>query len=140
MKRAIVFGISFAILVYTILFVYAFVISPPLKEKSASKWIENEKKKEIKFMGINVCKECHYEVYQKLIAGNHSTVSCEACHGVGREHALTRSPESVEIKKEESWELCLKCHVEIPANKAVETITPEHAKGVYCVVCHDAHK
>ncbi|RLI83641.1 hypothetical protein DRP07_03095 [Archaeoglobales archaeon] len=140
MKKAVIFGLAFAAIVYIALLSYVLIISMPSKEESKEKWIETEKEKEISFAGMDVCRECHFETYKVLMSGNHSTVSCEACHWVGKEHVIKKDAESVKIKRNESWDLCLKCHLKTPANKIKTIIPSEHAKGLYCVVCHEPHK
>ena len=39
------------------------------------------------FAGKKACDECHSDILHKLAADAHKTLSCEACHGVSREHA-----------------------------------------------------
>ena len=37
--------------------------------------------------GKKACDECHSDILHKLAGDAHKTLSCEACHGVSRDHA-----------------------------------------------------
>ncbi len=85
-----------------------------------------------------VCKECHAEIFKKIVAGNHSSVACEDCHGAGYEHIIYRDSASIVI--DDSRETCMVCHKDIPGRKAVKVVSEEHHQGVKCFVCHDPHE
>ncbi len=39
------------------------------------------------FAGKQACAECHADILKAMDSGPHKTLSCEACHGVSRDHA-----------------------------------------------------
>lgn len=125
----------FVLAVYSVLLVYVFGLAPYITKKSMENWTEIEGSREKKFLDTKICAECHYKVFKGL--KNHSSVSCEACHGAGAKHAITRSKEYIKIDR--SREFCLKCHLDIPGRNAVKTVNITHHKGVLCVVCHNPH-
>ena len=134
--RTIILGIAFALVVYFILFAYVFGFSPIVTSSSQSKWLETELSKEPKFSDTSICKECHYQLYTGM--KNHSSVSCEACHGPGVEHTIKRSHDTITINR--TRDACLKCHLEIGGRTAIHTVNETHHPGIFCVVCHNPHK
>ena len=68
----------------------AFLTPPSFGEYG---WYRGEALEEIAsrtpvFAGKKACDECHSDILHKLAADAHKTLSCEACHGVSREHAI----------------------------------------------------
>ena len=135
-SKTVVLSLAFAALVYLILFIYVFGISPQVKQESVATWISIEKSHELRYSDTKICLECHYEIYSGL--KNHSKVDCEACHGYGVEHTLKRSKES--IKVERNRDFCLKCHLDLPGRNVIETVNETHYQGILCVVCHNPHR
>jgi len=136
-KKVIVLSLILAIVIYGVLLIYVFAVSPSIKEKSISKWIQKEVSREPKYKEREICSECHFEVYKMLIEGNHSSLECEVCHGVGDKHTIYRTKESIRV--DDSRDSCLVCHKSIPGRKAIATVGEDHYVGVKCVVCHNTH-
>ncbi len=136
-KKVILLSLAFAILVYGVLLTYVFAISPMIKEKSVATWIKTEESRKVKYEQKEVCEQCHYQIYLKLMNGNHSSLECEVCHGAGYKHTMYRNEESITIN--DSRDACLICHEDIKGRKAIETVPEDHHAGVKCVVCHSPH-
>jgi hypothetical protein len=114
------------------------------------------------------CGECHTTGWKKTgpdgphqdnLPGIYGTfsepgVTCEACHGPGSRHVVTNS--RVDIKKDNSSELCGTCHYRDKKHRILasvsggkgfiqhheqydEMISAGH-KVLKCVTCHDPHK
>jgi excinuclease UvrABC ATPase subunit len=138
MKKKVLFlSFLFALLVYGVLFTYVFAISPIIKEKSISGWLVEEETKKPKYMEKFVCGECHFEVYKALISGNHSSLECEVCHGVGYDHSRYRTADSIVV--DSSRDACLTCHKDVEGREVIHTVGEDHHTGVKCVVCHSPH-
>lgn len=134
-RKTIVLGLTFAVAVYSILFIYVFGFAPMVTNNSQLSWIERELSKEIKFSDTGICKECHYQLY--LGMKNHSAVNCEACHGPGAEHTVKRTSATIAVNR--SRDACLKCHLDIEGRNVITTVSEKHHPGIFCVVCHDPH-
>ena len=67
------------------------------------------------FAGKKACDECHSDILHKLAADAHKTLSCEACHGVSREHG--DNPDILPDKATGSH--CIRCHEANPARPDV---------------------
>lgn len=135
-RKTLLLGVGFGVAVYLLLFIYSYAISPVITSGSQSKWLEVEVSKQPKFSDTQICKECHYNLYTGM--KNHSTVSCEACHGIGSEHVVKRSADTIKVDR--SRDFCLNCHLDVGGRGAVTTVSEKHNPGIYCVVCHDPHK
>ncbi len=48
-KKVIVLSLILAIVIYGVLLIYVFAVSPSIKEKSISKWIQKEVSREPKY-------------------------------------------------------------------------------------------
>lgn len=92
----------------------------------------------ISYGGKKACDECHSEEYQKLIQGDHKTLSCEACHGPGQAHI--ENPDLGLVKL--SFSHCLRCHEMNPSRpKWLKQIkSREHYAGERCTECHAPHE
>lgn len=88
--------------------------------------------------GRESCESCHAEAAKKVASYEHKTVSCEICHGVGKEHA-----ENSEIKTARiSDQGCLRCHERDPSRPTwlKQVNSQVHYKGERCIECHIAHQ
>jgi cbb3-type cytochrome oxidase cytochrome c subunit len=90
------------------------------------------------FAGKKACEECHSDQVQKLAKYEHKTLSCESCHGVGREHA--DNPDIAIVKL--TFSHCVRCHEADPSRpKWLKQInTREHYTGQRCTECHIPHQ
>ncbi len=89
------------------------------------------------FAGKQSCdKNCHAKALDMLAKGEHKTVSCEACHGICREHVEDRQVKVV------SHVRCTRCHEADPARspwiKQIES--RKHYSGQRCTECHVPHQ
>ena len=89
------------------------------------------------FAGKQACDECHSDQLQKLARFEHKTLSCEACHGVSREHA--ENPDILPIKLTGSH--CIRCHEANPSRPKwfKQIVVKEHYAGK-CTECHVPHQ
>jgi hypothetical protein len=85
------------------------------------------------------CAECHDEQAAQNAAGPHSKISCQTCHGPGREHL--DDPSTKNIQKPPVRETCLRCHEQRAARPHwhVQINEQEHADGAACGDCHSIH-
>lgn len=112
--------------------------------------------------GKKSCDECHSDVLQKLAKGEHKTLSCEACHGISRDHAenpdikagfikskTTTSQQQVVTPEGETKAVvlegftghhCNRCHEANPSKPAwfKQVVLKEHYTGK-CTECHVPH-
>jgi hypothetical protein len=99
---------------------------------------ENQEKQP-RYAGQDICQECHDDVFGLKSANEHSTISCETCHGPGLVH--TENQDSLPVKPSRR-EFCAKCHSLNAARSAtnVAMINPdEHNTGQDCQTCHNPH-
>jgi hypothetical protein len=115
--------------------------------------------------GRKACEECHSEIFPKLAKGEHKTVSCEACHGVSRDHAdnpdikpglIADHLENADIKSKSSAHsatnapavsgrftgtYCIRCHEANPSRPAwfKQIVVKDHYSGK-CIECHLPHQ
>jgi len=89
------------------------------------------------YVGKQGCGECHKEVLELLSLHEHRTLSCESCHGIGREHALDPDHQGV-VKLSDTG--CMRCHQVNPSRPAwLKQITlQDHFEGS-CMECHLPH-
>jgi hypothetical protein len=89
------------------------------------------------YAGKKACDECHSDILHKLAADAHKTLSCEACHGVSREHG--DNPDILPDKATGSH--CIRCHEANPARPAwfKQIVVKDHYSGK-CTDCHVPHQ
>jgi cbb3-type cytochrome oxidase cytochrome c subunit len=89
------------------------------------------------FAGKQACDECHSDILQKLAKDAHRTLSCEACHGVSREHA--DNPDILPVKATGNY--CLRCHEANLARPSwfKQIVVKNHYSGK-CTECHLPHQ
>jgi hypothetical protein len=99
------------------------------------------------FAGKAACdKNCHGKTIEMLAKGEHKTVSCEACHGICREHVEDRQVEVKAAAPDGAREVrhvrCTRCHEADPARstwiKQIES--KKHYSGQRCTECHLPHQ
>jgi hypothetical protein len=80
---------------------------------------------------------CHADQGSKLSAGSHKSLSCEACHGPGGEHA--ENPD-VKLNKEVMVN-CIRCHEFNPSRPKwhKQVLVKDHYTGSKCIECHTPH-
>ena len=89
------------------------------------------------YAGKQACDECHSDQLQKLAKFEHQTLSCEACHGVSREHA--ENPDILPVKLTGSH--CIRCHEANPSRpKWFKQIVVRDHYGGKCTECHVPHQ
>ena len=89
------------------------------------------------YAGKQACDECHSDQLQKLAKFEHKTLSCEACHGVSREHA--ENPDILPVKLTGSH--CIRCHEANPSRPKwfKQIVVKDHYSGK-CTECHVPHQ
>jgi hypothetical protein len=89
------------------------------------------------YAGTQACDECHSDILQKLAKDAHRTLSCEACHGVSREHA--GNPDILPVKL--TGNHCIRCHEANPSRPGwfKQIVVKSHYSGK-CVECHVPHQ
>jgi hypothetical protein len=89
------------------------------------------------FAGKKACDECHSDILHKLAADAHKTLSCEACHGLSREHG--NNPDILPDKVTGSH--CIRCHEANLARPAwLKQIVVKDHYGPKCTECHVPHQ
>lgn len=94
--------------------------------------------RQVSFAGQTVCEGCHTDEHDKVAAGAHRGVHCEACHGPQAVHANDNDKKPVLPK---TPELCVQCH-EASAAKPKnfrQVVSAEHSGGEDCKSCHVPH-
>ena len=96
----------------------------------------------VKYLGHDVCVECHAEQGEALAASGHAIIQCENCHGPGTDHPETENPATMTIDR--SRALCLRCHADLGYPAGGRTVIPgidsaEHNGDKECAGCHDPH-
>ena len=112
------------------------------------------------YAGKKACEECHSDKLEQLAKGEHKTLSCEACHGVSRDHAANPDiksgvilhpgdteadagqPEEPRIDRvKETSNHCIRCHETNPSRPAwfKQIVVKEHYSGK-CTECHVPHQ
>jgi hypothetical protein len=89
------------------------------------------------YAGKQACDECHSDQLQKLAKFEHKTLSCEACHGVSREHA--DNPDVLPAKPADNH--CIRCHEANPSRPKwfKQIVAQDHYPGK-CTECHKPHQ
>jgi len=90
------------------------------------------------FAGRKACLECHEDIQAKLFKGEHKTIGCESCHGVGQEHVDNHDVKLIKIGDNG----CLRCHEASASRPAwLKQIDPkEHYREDKCTGCHVPHQ
>lgn len=102
------------------------------------------------YVGVDVCKTCHQEVYEKSFERTphfKTTLSdghgCESCHGPGAAHVagggdVTKIVSFKNLSRQESNTRCLSCHSE--KHEQRHFAGSAHASNnVGCMDCHSPH-
>ncbi len=101
----------------------------------------------VKYRGMEYCKDCHMEQYDKVSESKHRMVQCENCHGPAIEHPA----DPMKLIVDRTRELCHKCHAKLPYRPAEYSELPEgtiplkmhypdeHNRDIECGTCHDVH-
>lgn len=89
------------------------------------------------YAGKKSCDECHSDVLQKLGKFEHKNLSCEACHGVSKDHS--ENPDITPIKLTGSH--CIRCHEANPSRPKwfKQIVVKDHYSGK-CTECHIPHQ
>jgi hypothetical protein len=89
------------------------------------------------YAGRKACEVCHADQEQKLAKGQHQTLSCETCHGVGEQHV--EDPDITPTKLTGTH--CLRCHEANPSRPEwFKQITVKDHYSGKCADCHDPHQ
>lgn len=108
-----------------------------------------------KYVGSDVCKSCHQDVYQKFDLNPHAHLlaakttigeveahGCESCHGPGSAHVdaggdVSKIVNPKKLTPEKVSVLCRRCH---EAGDRSNFHRSEHLEnGVGCISCHSVH-
>jgi hypothetical protein len=92
------------------------------------------------YAGKKACEECHSDEYQKVLKGEHKTLSCEGCHGPGEAHA--GNPDNGDVKMQVlNFSHCVRCHEANPSRPKwhKQVVSKEHYAGTKCTECHVPH-
>lgn len=91
----------------------------------------------VEFAQSALCNDCHQDKYVSWQKGDHSTVSCENCHGPARTHLEKLEPLAVNPSKE----LCAVCHSELPSRPAdfPQIDAKKMSEQPNCTTCHNPH-
>jgi DmsE family decaheme c-type cytochrome len=103
-----------------------------------------------KYVGVDVCKTCHEEIYKKhfeltphfqtTLEGGHG---CESCHGPGSEHVegggdITKIIRFSTLSTQDATARCLSCHGDKLQQRHFSASS--HASSdVGCLSCHSPH-
>jgi hypothetical protein len=127
------------VIVVTYLVARAFLTPPSFGQLG---WYRGEALVEIAartpvYAGKQACDECHSDILQKLAKDSHRTLSCEACHGVSRDHA--ENPDIQPVKLTGSH--CIRCHEANPSRPGwfKQIVVKDHYGGK-CAECHIPHQ
>src|SRR5713101_4413033 len=107
------------------------------------------------FVGSNVCKTCHPDVwstfyknphYKSIAAGNlpAEQTGCESCHGPGKAHVEGRGGKATiiafsELDPKQVLDKCLRCHAETLSRANIRR-SSHTLSDVVCSGCHSIHK
>src|SRR5580692_2651280 len=110
--------------------------------------------KDSDYLGAEVCKTCHEEIYNSWektphwkttldTKGGPSHQGCEGCHGPGAAHVAGGGDKTkifvfTEHSTKEINERCLTCHA--GGNEHMHALNSVHTEnGVSCISCHSPH-
>lgn len=151
--------------IFVIIIITFFIVQWILKPKSFNEHgffrfdnVKEFQRQQVITQDINICRQCHNDIYQLHEKDAHYTVPCNDCHGAGNLHvAFYRKDEGSEnitkeqayLEKEYKLEGCLFCHRKL---KAKPTDYPqidqsEHYSFLHvikpetkCIECHSPHE
>ena len=93
--------------------------------------------REPSFAGRKACEECHSDQVNKVLKGEHKTLSCEGCHGPGQAHA-----DNPDVKIDRlNFGPCIRCHEANPSRPKwhKQIVARNHYTGSKCTECHVPH-
>ena len=95
---------------------------------------------DIKYVGPELCGDCHDDIDTLKRAGSHKDISCETCHGPGYKHVEDPTPSNIIQKNTRKF--CGKCHSKnVARSKLIKQVNiKEHNIDIHCVECHNPHK
>ena len=93
----------------------------------------------VKYVNRKACADCHDEQAKQNLAGPHSRISCQTCHGPGSEHIENPSTENILLPI--VAQTCVRCHARNGARPASfpQIEVKDHAGNKLCTVCHVTH-
>ncbi|MGI8743515.1 MAG: DmsE family decaheme c-type cytochrome [Bryobacteraceae bacterium] len=107
------------------------------------------------YVGSNVCKTCHPDVWLKFYKNPHfksiasgkespDKTGCEGCHGPGKAHVEGRGDKKAiiafsELKPKQVLDNCLRCHNETLSRANIRR-SSHSLNDVVCSNCHSIHK
>ncbi len=119
-----------------------FVIVPRAYFSTAihrSTTVDRETARTVNFAGMQACRECHDDIYEKKSKSFHRGLACEGCHGPSQKHA--EDPMSVKPYAPRDRKFCPVCHAYDPSRPTgFPQINPQtHNPLQACITCHDPH-
>jgi cytochrome c553 len=101
--------------------------------------VEREQAHELKYAGATQCADCHEAEVNQKKDGYHRNVSCETCHGPGKEH--TENPVDIKPPAPRDRQFCPTCHAYNQSRpKGFPQINPVmHNPLKPCITCHRPH-
>ncbi|MFH0988444.1 MAG: cytochrome c3 family protein [bacterium] len=131
--------IVFAVIIGLALLVRA-LLPAALKDTTLQReaTVHAEQAKPIHFVGALQCNECHEQNKVKG-RGYHGNLSCETCHGPGKDHI--ENPGEVKPELPRKREFCTNCHAYNPSRPTgFPQINPAmHNPLKPCISCHNPH-
>jgi DmsE family decaheme c-type cytochrome len=107
------------------------------------------------FLGSNVCKTCHPDVWLNFYRNAHyrgialgdqppERTGCESCHGPGKAHVEARGDKSAirafsQTTPRQTLDACLACHAKDFPRSEIRRSSHSQAE-VACTSCHSIHK
>lgn len=91
------------------------------------------------------CSDCHEDKYGIWEKSNHSSVSCENCHGPAKIHVEETKADVVETSAnlivDTSREMCGLCHARLFSRPSdfPQIDLEEHGEQAECITCHNPH-
>ncbi len=115
----------------------AFLVEYGFHPKSIEEDVAEWSSLPIQYVQSSVCLDCHQDKYSMWEKSNHSTVSCENCHGPAKPHLETGAGLIVDTSRE----LCGTCHARLVSRPSgfPQVDMAEMGKQAGCITCHDPH-
>jgi hypothetical protein len=109
--------------------------------------IEDWKKVQVKYQGMEYCKDCHDKNYASIKKSPHQSIQCENCHGpAGTPEGIVHydSDKLPKLTIDRSRQQCLRCHYPLPypssGRSKIKGIDPDkHNPDIECAMCHNPH-